>query len=370
MPVYQSASIRLTGQTTPRNVRLGETNFCFLICSERSGSNLISTMMACHSAVTAPPPYHLCRDIGNNLHTTLEMGTASPSWQQMKKLIVGRVMKFKSMEEAKRLALWLNAKDRISFGEIARHVYCELDGADSRPTVFIKENNLHRLLFFILQCFPGAKFVFQVRDPRDYLVSAHARKGKWLGNKFGSNRHAMDIWRADQLGGLNALAHLGSERVFFQRYEDLISNPEAVLSALCRFLGLDFEPAMLDFHKSNHAARLAEPGGPRENLNKPLIANNFGQYRQQLSKNQIKMVETYVGDLMERFGYQRDFPDTRVPGLFRVFWPQICEPVERYINGEKRPFYSDGLIVATGLAGAPLATPYARTSSRSSGDGN
>lgn len=344
-------------------------NFVFLICSERCGSNLVSKMLGCHSGVTAPPPYHLCRDVGLNLHATLGSGTASRTWQQMKELMVSRVVQFNSRDAAVRLAQWLNTLDHISFCDIARFVFSEMDGADVKRTVFIKENNLHQMLFFILQCFPDAKFVFQVRDPRDYLVSARSlRKGRF-GNKFGSGRRAMEIWREDQLGGLQALAHLGPERVFFQRYEDLVSNPEAVLSALCSFLNMDFEPAMLDFHKSEDATRLAKPGGPRENLGKPLMADNFGQYRRKLTKNQIKMVETYVGDLMERFGYRKDFPDDG--GLFQVFWPQVLEPLERYFNGERRPFYSvPGFAAATETAGAPLATAYAITSERVSGDGS
>lgn len=352
-PGTQTTSQPLTSPSGSTN-----QNFAFLICSERSGSNLISTILGCHSSVKAPPPYHLCRDIGLNLHATLGEGVQSQTWQQMKELIVTRVAQLKSRNAAVQLAQWLNKLDRIEFCEIARFVFCELEGTNARQTVFVKENNLHQMLFFILQCFPNAKFVFQVRDPRDYLVSAMERRSGWLGNKFGSNRHALKVWRDDQLGGLSALAHLGPERVFFQRYEDLISNPEKVLTALCSFLNLDFEAGMLDFHKSDAATHLAKPGGPRENLNKPLIADNFGKYRQRLSKGKIRMVETYVGGLMDRFSYQRDFPETRSPHLLNILLPQILEPLEQYVNGERHPFYSDGFNRDLNCAGTPLLTSY------------
>ena len=171
----------------------------------------------------------------------------------------------------------------------------------------IKENNVHHLLFFLIDCFPNAKFIFQVRDPRDFLVSAKARRKRWLGNKFGSVRNALNVWREDQIGGLHALGLLGSDRVFLQRYEDLIGRSEETLASLCAFLGLSFDERMLDFHEAESAQRLAVKGGPRENLGKPLMTENFRKYRKGLSRGQIKIVEAYVGDLMDRFGYPREY---------------------------------------------------------------
>ena len=48
--------------------RGNDLNYVFLICSERCGSNLISTMMGAHSKVMSPPPYHFARDVILNLH--------------------------------------------------------------------------------------------------------------------------------------------------------------------------------------------------------------------------------------------------------------------------------------------------------------
>jgi hypothetical protein len=359
-------SIPKRSSVTPPDagIRAQDRNFVFLICSERSGANLISQLLGCHSGVTTPPPYHLCRDIGANLHTMLGLDTSARVWQQMKERLLARVQQLKSKTAAEQLALHLGSTKSIAFGELARFVFCELEDVAAGATVFVKENELHRMLFFILQYFPQARFVFQVRDPRDYLLSADARRTSWMGNKFGSDRHALEVWRADQIGGLSALAHLGPGRVFLQRYEDLISHPQVVLSSLCAFLGLDFEPGMLDFYKTEAATRLAQPGNPRENLNKPLMANNSGEYRNGLSKRQIRMVETCVGDLMQRFGYQRDFPQTREPSLFQVFMPQISEPLERFMNGEIQPFYTQDQMATNDSGAAPLALPYAAASER------
>lgn len=332
-------------------------NFVFLICSERSGSNLINSMMKCHSQVSAPPPYHLFRDIGLNFHQIIGNPADNSIREKLLNSVAGRLVEYHSPEAKDRFLTWQATQKNLRFEDILDFVYNEHDHNPSASTMFIKENNLDQTLFIILHYFPNAKFVFQVRDPRDYLVSALERKDFWLGNKFGSNLRAMEIWRANQLAGLQALAHLGPDRVFVQRYEDLVSQPEKVIPALCNFLKLPYEEGMLDFHQSQEVARLAKPGGPRENLAKPLMSDNFGKYRDKLTREQIAMVEAYLGDLMARFGYERDLPGEEIT-LNAILIPQLSEALERYINGERAPFYKDGQPSGLGINTNSLRLPY------------
>ncbi len=317
----------------------GGTKFAFLICSERSGSNLMSAILGSHSQVSAPPPFHLGRDFIQNHHTMLGLGAAAPAWEKIKRHLVTTVARVHSEEVAANLATWLDTSDADPC-KVYRYVHARLDPKPGAELIFIKENNLHKTMPFILSCFPDAKFIFQVRDPRDYLASAKALKNVWLSNKFGSNRNALTVWREDQIGGLQTLALLGPERVKFQRYEDLVSDPRRVLVSLCEFLGITFEDSMLSFHENQDTAKFARKGTARENLARPLMSSNFGKYRKTLSRGQIKMTEAYLGDLMARFGYALDFGVAAKRSALRMMRQQLLEPIERLMNGEKRPFYS------------------------------
>lgn len=363
LPSKKHAPGKLDSRNVASSIPISEVssamkNFVFLVCSERSGSNLISSIMKCHSKVISPPPYHLFRDVGLNLHNIINPSHVGNDWEKLLAPFANRLREFGSDSTADAFIAWYKARPSLTFYDIASYVYTTLESSKETTTVFIKENNLHQTLFIILHYFPNAKFVFQVRDPRDYLVSALERKSSWLGNKFGSNLHAMEVWRDNQMAGLHAMAHLGPERVFLQRYEDLITHPASVIPALCKFLGLDFEKDMLEFHQSEEVTRLAKPGGPRENLAKPLISDNFGKFREKLSKDQILMVEAYLGDLMTRFGYSREYPQDEI-SLNTIFMPQLSEVLERYVNGERGTFYEDGQAHHINIK--TLSLPYKKT---------
>lgn len=284
----------------------------FLICSERSGSNLISTIMGTHSQVYAPPPHHFGRIVLLNLYKTLQGGAASPAWARLKKYATGRVEALQDPADAKRVKQWLDAQSQVDPKAIARFLYRDMMPEAASKTVFIKENNLHNLMFFLLDCFADARFVFQVRDPRDYLASAKAAvKG---GNKFGSTRKALKVWEEDQQGGLHALGLLGPDRVFLHRYEDLLQAPEDTLQRLCSFLGMPFEPGMLEFHNTDRAAKLAASTKQRKNISQPLMSGNFAKYRTALAQKDIQRVERRLGRLMQQFGYPLDLETPAKPG--------------------------------------------------------
>lgn len=288
----------------------------FLICSERSGSNLISTIMGTHSEIYSLPPIHFGLTALLNMHETLQGGTDSKAWTLIKRRLVRQAKTHLGDEIAGKFKRWLNSQDKIDPQKITRYVFEELAPNKGAGITFIKEKKLNRMMFFLLKCYPEARFVFQVRDPRDFLLSAKTVQANPANIKFKSVRNALKIWNDDQRAGLRALGLLGKDQVFLHRYEDLVGNPQETLQGLCAFLELDFEPGMLDFHKTGEAIKLAGSGQARKNVSQPLISGNFAKYRKGLSKKEIQRVETRLGDLMDIFGYPRELEQARKPYRF------------------------------------------------------
>jgi hypothetical protein len=73
------------------------------------------------------------------------------------------------------------------------------------------------------------------------------------------------------------------------------------------------------------------------------MTENFRKYKKGLSRGRIKMVEAHVGDLMDPFGYPREYKGIARPSFLSVFRPQLSEPLERLINSDFGPQYKSGI---------------------------
>ena len=70
------------------------SNIVFLICSERSGSNLIRAIAGAHSDIHAPPPLHLWQDIFTSIDWSgLALGENNKLWKLLQRRINRRLEK-------------------------------------------------------------------------------------------------------------------------------------------------------------------------------------------------------------------------------------------------------------------------------------
>lgn len=86
---------------------------------------------------------------------------------------------------------------------------------------------------------PGALFIVVVRDGRDVVSSRARRHG-------GNFDFALKRWQRFTEA---SIAQLGRADAHLWRYEDFIDDPESSIRAVCSFVSIDFDPAMLDYHR-------------------------------------------------------------------------------------------------------------------------
>jgi tetratricopeptide (TPR) repeat protein len=98
---------------------------------------------------------------------------------------------------------------------------------------------LHRFLAFR----PQAQIILMLRDGRDVVCSLKPRIG------YAAFEDRLDRWIYDNMAGLPYWQH---PQVKVVKYEDLVTNPEKELRTLCQFLGEDYSPTLLDYHKTEH----------------------------------------------------------------------------------------------------------------------
>ena len=109
----------------------------------------------------------------------------------------------------------------------------------------------------IQRLYPDARFLFLTRDPRSVVCSHLEKRGRSL-SKSGRipSRSAAravrecakeaSLWAHAEALKTRALSTLDQSRYHAVRFEDMVNDPIGEFTAICAFLGLPFEPTMLD----------------------------------------------------------------------------------------------------------------------------
>lgn len=143
--------------------------------------------------------------------------------------------------------------------------------------------SIHRNFVSAHEIFPEARFIHLLRDARDCAKSAVA--ASFSGNVY----HGLEPWMNSEESWDRLRPRLRPEQFIEVRYEDLVTEPERVLTQICEFLGLPFEPQMMDLRGTTY-----EPPSPR-------FAN---QWRRGMSARDVQLIEARVGPMMVARGYE------------------------------------------------------------------
>ena len=206
----------------------------------RSGSTLIEQILAGHRQVTATGELDLVPAIASSIPNYPErMAQAGPE-------IIAQLRQFYLRE------LPANSAAIVT---------------DKRP-----DNFLH--IGLIKAMFPAAKIIHTFRNPLDNLLSLYflhldtrmsyaldlADEAHW----YSQYRRVMTHWKS-----------LYPNDIFDVDYDALVKKPEPLVRELLTFLGLDWEPDILEFQRTDRAVKTASVWQVRE----PLYARSSGRWR-------------------------------------------------------------------------------------------
>jgi LPS sulfotransferase NodH len=153
------------------------------------------------------------------------------------------------------------------------------------------------------RAFPRAQYVHIVRDGRDAALSflAMTRRPRFNVSRPRGLADFAAAWRREFL---DARA-FGRDHPYFElRYEDLVADPETHLREVCAFLGLDYEPAMLDYHRDADLDITVD----HVLLTRPPV-RTARKWREQMASKDVELFEAIAGDVLSALGYERAYPD-------------------------------------------------------------
>ena len=117
--------------------------------------------------------------------------------------------------------------------------------SSGKPVVVDKTPNNVFIADKLRECWPDARFIFLLRHP---AAIAESRRNWFKGDNYDADQNHDLIRRYCEA--------LEEARQRFDgitiRYEDLTDDPATVTRDICSFLGVDWEPSMLEYGEGDH----------------------------------------------------------------------------------------------------------------------
>jgi hypothetical protein len=167
---------------------------------------------------------------------------------------------------------------------------------------------------------PHAKIVHLIRDGHDLVLSLLdwrraernlGRFGTWEEDRVTT---AALFWEWNVRLGREADAVLGPDRYLELRYETLVADPGRACAALCAFLGVPYDDAMLRFHEG---LTRSDPGLSAKRARLPVTAG-LRRWREQMAPDDVARFEAAAGLLLDELGYERGAPTASSGELARA----------------------------------------------------
>jgi hypothetical protein len=292
----------------------------FVVGAARSGTGLLRNLLRGHPDISIPAESHFIP------HFYLAYG--DPNDEVAARKLARRILRFSRVDSwdldvdesdfadcrtyaaivDRLFRLWAESEGKTRWGDKTPHYVSHI------PT--------------LVELFPSAKFLHIIRDGR--AVSA-----SWVRSAFGPGNFysAGEQWKRRIEDGRRAARALPPENYLEVHYEALLKDTDATMRAVFAFL--DETPPAHTSVLNPPALQLEDPRW-RGVSHTEVVASNAEAWRNKLSKEGQRAVESAAGDLLEELGYPVDEP-MREPPLWKRrawgihdrmvhYWQLLCRP--------------------------------------------
>ena len=280
----------------------------FVVGVGRSGTTLLRLMLDAHPELAIPPETHFVPELVARARVRAEIGdlvaeiVAARNWGDFG-LDAG---------ELHDRAAALGHTDPASLLRCFYSLYAERQG---KPRWGDKTPSYVKRMRLIADLLGEARFIHLIRDGRDVAVS---RRRRGMGDQKPVT-DAAERWQRRIMRARQQARRLGG-RYLELRYEDLVIDPEPALRRVCELVELDFDPAMLEYHRGSEerlrefARDLPPEGGRRARSAQERMAahalatappnpDRIEAWRQEMDEADRIEFERVAGGLLAELGY-------------------------------------------------------------------
>lgn len=272
----------------------------FLVGCPRSGTTLLQQMLNAHSQVAITPETHFMRLFWQKSNYYGNLAEDKNYSRLISDLV--SLPEFTEMELHPDNFYQLAFQIHRDYGNLFNLLLEQF--AKLKKAQVVGEKTPHHLRYIepIYKFFPSALFIHIIRDPRAVVNSW--RKVNWSsGTIIGDTK----IWQED-MRIINNLPTQIKSSLLTVFYEKLVLESEKTLTKICSFIGVEFEPEMLNFHKINTSLVNVEREPWKVNAKRPLNPELIKYWQSELSVSMVLDIESVVWNDMIRLEYQLNNP--------------------------------------------------------------
>ena len=295
----------------------------FIIGRPRSGTTLLRILFEAHPNVLIPPesPFII------SLYKKYEKAT---SWDEQtikefcEDLFKQRYFDKWLIDKEKLYRSLMEVKGRNTFQSIVMKVYSTYQSVFDKKEIFlIGDKNPFYSLFIhrIHKLFPEAKIIHITRDYRDNYLSL-------IKVNFEVPIVPLVIYRWKfAYRRMQMLKKKCPELIYSLKYEDLASDPEKQFQAVCRFLGIDYDPSVMSFYEKKSEVEKVytvsdELRQVHQSLFNPISTVRMNLWQTDMKPRDIRIADLVAGRSAEKAGYIRKYPAFHL-GLYLWIFPTL-----------------------------------------------
>ena len=282
-----------------------------IMSSERSGSNLLRTLLSNHSGLAGPMAAQFLNLFGHRAAEYAPLDRRENQEAFVELLLAVANHKIFAWDLDLDVSAFVAQEDPQDLMEAWDGLYRARAAKEGARRYVCKENRLFDHAESILQRFPEARILYLARDPRDYVLS-------WMRAPLLNHtpHQAACAWRDEQLACLAMERRLG-DQVLRVTYEALVQDPPGTMTRVLEFLGEPVEPACFQVQGDKNKAQ--EWSSFWKNLTRPVQGQNFEKWRGQFRPRTLEMIETLCAEPMRALGYAADSRQAWRPGPWFEF---------------------------------------------------
>lgn len=273
--------------------------FVFVVGCGRSGTTVLRSILDAHSDLAVAHEGHFIAPLTRR-RARYERADGFAADAFAADLLAARAVRTNLRLDAADVRAALDGPPVTGYADAVRRIFAYYAAREGKHRYGDKMPGYVLRMPVLAELLPEARFVHIIRDGRDVALSSMAIDG----HHDDPVSLAMN-WKQRVAAGREAGRSLGPRRYHELRYEALVADGETHVRALCDFLDLGFESAMLRFFERPDGVPAKVRANPRHaRLREPLSAG-ARSWTTHMTPDDLQLFEAVAGDLLTDLGYER-----------------------------------------------------------------